>query len=470
MHEQRQPLIIPCETQSRELDAKLLLACFAAERGFPVIVGSKKEIYRRLGALPRSIFLSKSLTNRNRRLYDVLGALGHRLVCGDEEALIYFSPESYLNSKVGEEAFRKAEMLLAWGPENAEIWRSYRGYHGAPIHATGNPRVDLLRPELRTYFDEEAQKIRGRFGRFVLVNTNFSRINHHYPRLSHQRSILEDKNATEGRPWELAAGFAAHKKALFESFLEMVKFLARSFPDVTIVVRPHPSENHGPWREAGAGCRNLHVVYEGNAIPWLRAAEVMVHNGCTTAVETYLLGGQAVAYQPITSDLYDLSLANELSVQTFDLETLKTQIAAGLAGTLGLDSARAAAQRKLIERHVTALDGPFASERIVDALEAFAAEDRDRPALARVLRARLRLALRSVRKRAEAYVPESRNNREYLRHMFPGVTLPEVRERLARFQGILGRFRGVDARQLYENIFEVASASGSVVAERQSPA
>ncbi len=32
-------LVIPCETQAREFDAKLLLACFAAERGHAVVVG-----------------------------------------------------------------------------------------------------------------------------------------------------------------------------------------------------------------------------------------------------------------------------------------------------------------------------------------------------------------------------------------------------------------------------------------------
>ena len=72
MREQRQPLIIPCETQSREFDAKLLLACFAAERGFPVIVGSKKEIYLRIGALPRSIFLSKGSRFRLARSLRIL--------------------------------------------------------------------------------------------------------------------------------------------------------------------------------------------------------------------------------------------------------------------------------------------------------------------------------------------------------------------------------------------------------------
>ena len=70
-------LIIPCETQARELDAKLLLACFAAERGFTVIVGSKKEINKRIARLPRSIFVSKSLTRRNLLMYELLPRLGH---------------------------------------------------------------------------------------------------------------------------------------------------------------------------------------------------------------------------------------------------------------------------------------------------------------------------------------------------------------------------------------------------------
>jgi hypothetical protein len=37
----RFPVIIPPETQSREFDAKLLLAGFLAERGNPVFVGSR---------------------------------------------------------------------------------------------------------------------------------------------------------------------------------------------------------------------------------------------------------------------------------------------------------------------------------------------------------------------------------------------------------------------------------------------
>jgi surface carbohydrate biosynthesis protein len=455
----RRSLIIPAETQNREFDAKLLLACFAAERGFAAVVGSKKEINLRLGSLPRSIFLSKSLTNRNLRLYEILENLGHPLVCGDEEGLIYFSPESYLKSKVGDAAFRKAAALLAWGPENARIWRGYSRYHGAPIHVTGNPRVDLLRPELRPFFGAPAERLRERFGRFLLINTNFGRLNHYYPRLSWQRRTLEEAARAPGSRSEFDVGLAKHREALFRHFLKMVGALARAFPEHAVVVRPHPSENHRAWREAGAGCSNVHVVHEGNAVPWLLGAEVMIHNGCTTGLESYLLGEPGIAFQPVTSERFDLHLSNGLSTQAFDLDSLRDKVAARLAGERERDPEIEAARKKLIDQHVAAVEGPFASQRIVAALEQFAdgLDPADRPAPSSYLSGRAGLVVRGVQKRLEAWLPEHRNSGRYVRHMFPGIALPEVRSRIGTFQGLLDRFHGVQARQLFDNVFEVTS-------------
>ena len=213
-------LVVPVETQARELDAKLLLAAYAAEQGFQVWVGSKKELNKRIASLPRSTFLSKSLTKRNLLNYELLERLGHRLVCGDEEALVYASPDSYLHHKVAAKTFDKARVLLAWGKRNAELWRGYAGYRGAPIHVTGNARMDLLRPELRALFEPEAARLRERFGRFLLVNTNFSRLNHYFPGQSRQRRALEEAGPT-GRP-DLGRGLAAHKARLYAYFREMV--------------------------------------------------------------------------------------------------------------------------------------------------------------------------------------------------------------------------------------------------------
>ena len=51
-------LIIPVENQVRELDAKLLLSCVAAERGFPVILGSRAFVHFEVASLPRGVYLA----------------------------------------------------------------------------------------------------------------------------------------------------------------------------------------------------------------------------------------------------------------------------------------------------------------------------------------------------------------------------------------------------------------------------
>ena len=80
MTEKKVPLIIPMESQVRELDPKLLLACVAAERGFTVFLGSKTEVGLRIASFPRSIYLGKSMTGRSVKMFGILKDLGHDIV------------------------------------------------------------------------------------------------------------------------------------------------------------------------------------------------------------------------------------------------------------------------------------------------------------------------------------------------------------------------------------------------------
>ena len=51
--------------------------------------------------------------------------------------------------------------LFAWGEDNAELWHQYPQLPaGMPIHVTGNPRGDLLRPEMRAFYDKDVGRIR----------------------------------------------------------------------------------------------------------------------------------------------------------------------------------------------------------------------------------------------------------------------------------------------------------------------
>ncbi len=54
---------------------------------------------------------------------------------------------------------------------------------------------------------------------------------------------------------------------------------------MTIIVRPHPSENHEKWCEVLPEHEKVIVKHEGNVLPWLMAAQVVIHNSCTTGIE-----------------------------------------------------------------------------------------------------------------------------------------------------------------------------------------
>ncbi|MCZ6784303.1 MAG: hypothetical protein O7G30_13430 [Proteobacteria bacterium] len=460
MRANRASLILPVENQVRELEAKVLLACVAAERGFRVFVGSRREVEFRMASFPRSIYLGKSLTNRSKRVLRMLRKLGHGVAALDEEGAVHYQPEQYYARRISPKTLAEVSTLLAWGPDNAELFHKHPAYAGTPVFITGNPRGDFLRRELRPLFQDEIDRIRARHGDFILVNTNFSGVNAYLEIMNFLRPGTEPgdperfgKSGTRYSP-EFAEGLAAHKAALFEHFKRMVPALAAAFPDRAIVVRPHPSERREPWEEATASLGNVDVVHKGNVVPWLCAASVLIHNGCTTAVEAFALQVPAVTYQPVTAEAFDLALPNALSYGSHDLEELCDAVARVLRGER--DYADTPERHRLLDQFIAARTGPLASDRIVDALLPRAQQllDAPRPWLPLRLFGRIAAANRRRRKRKREAQEGDRNDPRYQQHRYQGIALADLRIFHTRLRAALGRFDGLEIRALKGGIFE----------------
>lgn len=447
-------LILPVEIQSRELDAKLLLACVLAERGGEAIVGCHQAIKRNLHLMPRSIYVSKGVTQHSLELYSRRAERsGHTIVAWDEEGLVYMTRETYLRRKVWPEALASTQALFAWGEDNAEIWRSAPGYVGQPLFASGNPRADLLRPDLRAYFARAAEELRGRYGRFVLISSNFGHL-HHYlksenkPLSGYRKPVPPEKIGTLDDP-----AMAAHRFEMLQAFKRMLPELARRLPDRRFVVRPHPSEDPGHWREAAQDCQNVEIVGGGPIVPWLLAAESILHNGCTTAVEGFLLGRPTIAYEPIHHPIYDIRLPNALSHAAPDLDTLADRVVR--AGDAGFEPT--AEQVALARHHVAAQDGPLASERIADALEGAAPSWGPGLTGAPLLIGRAWGHWRAIRR-----LPRIKLGREprarYIRHRFPDLSMEDVEARIQRLRKVTKRFADVRASKQGRNIFEIRAS------------
>ena len=455
MNNSASTLIIPVETQVREMDAKILLSCVAAERGFPVIMGSRAFIHYQVASFPRGVYLAKSLRTLSIRMFKILRQLGHEIVAWDEESLVRWPDPEYYRQRLSPITMGQTAHLLAWGPDNARVFRAYPGYHDTPIHITGNPRIDLMRPELREYYQPQVAALRERYGDFVLVNTNFGLVNHFFSELGYLKKAAESKKPGAAHPYDEGKG--RHKLSLFNYFQELLPSLCAAVSDHTVVLRPHPSENQEVWKRIAESCPNLRVINEGNIIPWLMAAKAVVANGCTSLVESAVLDTPAVAYQPVTSEEFDDDWANSLSHRVFSVDELCLTIRAMVAGELGpLDFPL---RRKILDQHIAALDGSLAADRMVAVLEAAGYNKTQPPAvsISDYLRGWLNNKVRTRKKRRNMRRPGHRNNIAFHDHRFPAISVEEIMERIGRLGRLLNRFERIRVEQHSRHIFTIRS-------------
>jgi surface carbohydrate biosynthesis protein len=460
-------LLIPVENQVREFDAKLLLACIATNRGFSSVIGSRREMEFRIASFPRSLYLSKSMTIRSALLFKVAHKVGHNIVAWDEEALVHLPPETYFSDRLSADALQYVSHLFAWGQDNVDLWKQYPGLpNGTSIHITGNPRADMLRPEMRPFFAEDVGKIQKNCGNFILLNTNFNHVNAFSPDMNLFKPVKKPGETpsfgrgARGMSREYAEGLRDHKQAVFESFQQLIPALEGAFPDYIIIVRPHPTENQEIYLNIAARCKRVQVTNEGNVVPWILASKAVIHNCCTTGLEAYVMGVPAISYRATINDFYDMGfyrLPNLLSHQCFDFEELHSTLKDILAGKLG--PADGTERQELINHHMVALDGPLACERIVDACEQILNDGAGlgEPALRyRLNRWYISKGLGLIN-RYKSYLPGEFNKPAFQRHRYPGIPIAELRARLLRFQAILGYSSELRVEEISDQIFQISA-------------
>ena len=209
-----------------------------------------------------------------------------------------------------------------------------------------------------------------------------------------------------------------------------------------------------------ARCQRVRVTNKGNVVPWLMAATVLIHNGCTTGVEAYVMRVPAISYRKTVNDYYDdgfYKLPNRLSHQCFDFDELRVILERILKGELG--PAGGPERDALIDYFLAGREGPLACERMVDVLVGFAEEisQTPQPGIWEWLWNRYKANRRRIKKAYRAWQPGSRKSPEFERHRYPGIAAGDLAERISRFQQVLGDNTRLLLHQIYDNVFRISS-------------
>lgn len=361
-------IYIPIEVKVRELEGRCLLALVAAERGHTVIVGEKKDTLNmaKNGHLPPGIVHDKSLTPGAYKIenFTKLHEHGHLITSQDEESgLLDESYDQFAKQRFSEETVSMVDKIFAWGPHDAKSLRNiYPGY-AEKIVASGSPRVDFWRKEFDAYYRNGNSK----FKTDILVASNFGYPideNTFWDRIARLRKAGYFDRAPEMEKYMYEN--TAYQYRLLFYFVEMVRDLSKSFPDTKILVRPHPVESIDAWNKLVGKLPNVEIKRENTISGWIRNSTVLIHNGCTSALEASVSGLPRIAYRPIPNKI-EREIPNNTSIHAFSIDELKETVSDLLkkGETKGMEGVEEAT-RDILNSRLSSLTGKLAAEKIVD--------------------------------------------------------------------------------------------------------
>jgi hypothetical protein len=299
-----------------------------------------------------------------------------------------------------------------------------------------------------------------------LINTNFNHVNAFGPDMNLFQPVNNPEEtarfgrAAKGMSREYAQGLSDHKQAVFESFQRLIPKLDQTFQDLNIIIRPHPTEHHDVYQDIAARCSRVQVTNEGNVVPWILATRLVLHNGCTTGVESFVMGVPAISYREAVDEKYDngfYRLPNAVSHNCFNFEQLQDMIHQIIAGNLGVADGNE--RHTLVKRYLSSQDGPLACEKMVDVLASKVSNRNydDKPSLWDRVQRRMIADSYHLYKRLKPKLPGSHNRPEFQKHRYPGITLEALNQKIERIQTILKDTTRLNVEQLNDVLFRITA-------------
>jgi surface carbohydrate biosynthesis protein len=320
--EERINFYIPVEIKSRELYSKILLAKYAVQKGFNVILGRKNEINKIVTKMPPGIYYGLGVVKNLEPFYKRLSEQGHFIVVNDEEGLVTFSDEMYLSSKVSSETLKSVDLLIAWGKENFNVISTGRPEITPKIYTAGNPRFDLLKPRFSGVYDPEIKEIRKKYKQFVLVCTSFASCNHYICGTDYVQQLIDKKVLISEDSINIYKRYHQIKTNTLKSFLDAIPLIAKAYPATDVVIRPHPSESSNPYIALVKKYRNVYLEDKFSVHPWILSAKAVIHHYCTTSIEAFSAKTPSFAFRPEQDSVIEKEVPYACSINCKSAEEL----------------------------------------------------------------------------------------------------------------------------------------------------
>jgi len=353
-------LYIAVEVALRELDAKLLLALEAANRGYNVLLGSSRNIDKIYNTLPKGVLFLKDCAIYNKNKFQKMKKYGHKIAILDEEAFIPLDLESFISYRVKGDVLKEIELYFCWGENHKKIIEPIINEINPKLilSITGHPRMDLLKKDFR--------KIQTN-SKLILINTMFGSYNSKFGKNKYIEDLKRLGVITNKKKEEYLLGLMSYEEKLFNEYIRLIKKLSTTFKNYHFMIRPHPTENVQTWKKIFNNYYNIEVRQENTVNYWIEKSLFVIHTNCTTGIETFLMDKTPITFMPIKNKNYEIKLPNQLSLTAKNFYDVKDYI--DLLEKSQLENIFNRNEKKEILRKYLANIDFIAYEKIIDGIE-----------------------------------------------------------------------------------------------------
>ena len=283
-------------------------------KGYRCYLGRKSYINYLVKNLKEYIYIDKGYHKGvSEKIYEAVKINDGIIINLDEEGALDLSNYSVLMGRYSKTLFDNADLTFLWGNEQYELLKKNMNKKNK-VFVTGHPRFELLKPKFKFLYQDEVNKIKNKYRDFILINTNMGSGN----------NIRGDEfveSNYKSRIKNINQIITFDKKKL-EAYRSLIINLSQHF-DKMIVLRPHPEEDHAFYLDAFKDIKNIIVVYDGSVVPWILAADIMIHPDCTTAIEALFTGKKSISYLPYN---YPKDLVIPLALEASECFTSESKL------------------------------------------------------------------------------------------------------------------------------------------------
>ncbi|MEX0501994.1 surface carbohydrate biosynthesis protein [Alphaproteobacteria bacterium LSUCC0719] len=273
----------------RDLDGLCLIAWHLAQAGAEVFLVPMHMQGFDVPSLKPDVVLVNYVRANNLDLLKLYHQQGIRVVVLDTEGTGEWWPKhADLLQRQNVRTF--VSQYYCWGAVQAQTLIEADSFAPEQVMISGCPRYDFIVDPWRKALPSNDVE-----SGYILINTNFPVVNPQFAKGTNAE--IEGWVKVGWGSHSDATAFAIASRELFENIKDVVATLARTLPEKTFVLRPHPFESLGPYETMAASLPNLLLRKEGTSLQWINQAAALLHVNCFTGVEAGLMQIEALGFE-----------------------------------------------------------------------------------------------------------------------------------------------------------------------------